>query len=371
MKTTDHTLMEQLRINNRAIERRKEYLDFTQQDVERLESLRQVVSENIEEIVENFYIKILPFDEMDRVIGDAETLARLKNHQHHYILTLFDGQYDEEYVHSRLRVGLVHKRIGLNPTYYVAAIHNLSSILRELITEKSNQDCNSCMLNLSAIEKILMFDLSLTFDTYINSLMNEAQQNRQELELGGVRKKVAILFADIRNFTSFSEDMDPEVLVKFLNEYFTHMVDIIFKYGGTVDKFAGDEIMAIFGAPISEPDDEIRAVKAAIEMQKKMEWLQYYWQEWNLQRGVFYIGIGINSGEVIAGNIGSKKHMDYTVIGDVVNTAKRLESEAGGGKILVSRNIRESAGDKYKFKDVGKIFVKGKKKPVETFEVIN
>lgn len=193
-------------------------------------------------------------------------------------------------------------------------------------------------------------------------------ESSRELELGGVRKKVAILFADIRNFTSMSEEMEPEAVVKFLNDYFTHIVDIIFKYGGTVDKFVGDEIMAIFGAPISRPDDELRAIKAAIEMQKQVEWLQYSRHEWNPQ--LFSIGIGINSGDVVAGNIGSKKHMDYTVIGDVVNTAKRLETEAAGGKVLVSRNIHDVAKDLYKFKDFGKILVKGKKKPVEIFEVI-
>jgi adenylate cyclase len=194
-------------------------------------------------------------------------------------------------------------------------------------------------------------------------------ESNRELQLGGIRKKVAILFADIRKFTSLSEDMDPEILVNFLNEYFTQMVDIIFKHGGTVDKFVGDEIMAIFGAPITQPDDEIRAIKAAIEMQKGMQWLQYCWQEWNMQRQLFHIGIGINSGEVIAGNIGSKKHMDYTVIGDTVNIAKRLETQAADGKILVSRSIQRAAKDMFKFKNFGKIPVKGKKRPVEIFEV--
>lgn len=193
-------------------------------------------------------------------------------------------------------------------------------------------------------------------------------ENSQELKLGGVKKKVAILFADIRKFTSLSEEMDPGALVAFLNDFFTRMVDVIFKYGGTVDKFVGDEIMAIFGAPITKVDDEIRVVKTAIEMQLEMQKLQSYWQKKNLP--ALSIGIGINSGEVIAGNIGCKRHMDYTVIGDMVNIAKRLETQATGGKILISRNIQKVNSKLYKFKDVGEIFVKGKKKPVETFEVI-
>lgn len=181
MGTSNQTLLEQLRVTEREITRRKEYLAFGQEDFENLASLRELVAENIEEIVEEFYEKILPFNEMDRVIGDAETLRRLKNHQKHYILTLFDGQYDEEYVHSRLRVGVVHKRIGVEPKYYVAAIHNLSMVLRRVVTRHSKGDCRASVASLDSIEKVLMFDLSLTFDTYIHSLMDEARRSREEL----------------------------------------------------------------------------------------------------------------------------------------------------------------------------------------------
>ncbi len=182
MRTTDHTLMEQLRITPREIARRKEYLGFTEQDAKLLESMRPIIADNIEHIVEKFYKNILPFDEMDRVIGDAETLYRLKNHQHQYILTLFDGQYNEEYVHSRLRVGLVHKRIGLDPKYYVSAVHTLGGILRDIISKQCSKDCDSCLPKQLAVDKILMFDLSLTVDTYISSLMAETQRSQEALE---------------------------------------------------------------------------------------------------------------------------------------------------------------------------------------------
>lgn len=182
MRTTDHTLMEQLRITNREIARRKEYLDFTEQDAKLLESMRPIITNQIKKIVGKFYKNILSFDEMDRVIGDADTLSRLKNHQHQYILTLFDGQYDEEYVHSRLRVGVVHKRIGLDPKYYISAVHTMGGILQEIISKQSGKDCDSCMSKQSAIDKILMFDLSLTVDTYISSLMAETQRSREALE---------------------------------------------------------------------------------------------------------------------------------------------------------------------------------------------
>ncbi len=181
MGTTDQTLIEQLRITEREIARRKEYLGFDRDDFENLASLRELIAENIDEIVEEFYEKILPFNEMDRVIGDSETLRRLKNYQRNYILSLFDGQYDEEYVHSRLRVGVVHKRIGVDPKFYVAAVHNLSVVLRRVVTSHRQGDCKACVASLDSIEKVLMFDLSLTFDTYIHSLMDEARRSREEL----------------------------------------------------------------------------------------------------------------------------------------------------------------------------------------------
>lgn len=181
MNSSGKTLIEQLKFTKREIERRKEYLGFSEEDRLTLLSLKDIISENIEEVVEEFYKKILPFGEMDRVIGDAGTLRRLKNHQRNYILNLFDGQYDEEYVHSRLRVGVVHKRIGVHPKFYVSAVYNLSSILRSIVIANTS-NCSVCETHLSAIEKIIMFDLSLAFDTYINSLMDDVKRSEEELE---------------------------------------------------------------------------------------------------------------------------------------------------------------------------------------------
>lgn len=182
MKNTEQTLIEQLKISRREIERRKEYFGLTETESRTLSSLRELIGDNIEEIVEEFYQKILPFDEMDRIIGDAETLQRLKKYQRTYILSLFDGQYDEEYVHSRLRVGVVHKRLGVEPKFYVSAAYNLSSILRKVIISQNRNNCGPCGASLAAIERILMFDLSFTFDTYIHSLMDEVRRGKDELE---------------------------------------------------------------------------------------------------------------------------------------------------------------------------------------------
>lgn len=182
MRTSDKTLMEQLKITHREIERRQEYLDLSEEDCRVLVSMRPHVADNIDGIVERFYKNLLPFDEMDRVIGDAETLQRLKNHLRSYILTLFDGQYDEEYVHSRLRVGVVHRRIGVEPKFYVSAVFKLIAILREVLFTVNQNKCGICCSSLAAIEKILLFDLSLTFDTYIHSLMEDVKRSKDQLE---------------------------------------------------------------------------------------------------------------------------------------------------------------------------------------------
>lgn len=183
MKTTERTLIEQLKISRYEIEKRKEYLDLTKKDIDALVSLREVVADNIDQIVEKFYQNIVRFDEMDRVIGDIETLNRLKNSLIHYVLSLFEGEYEEDYVLSRLRVGVVHKRIGVEPKYYVSSVHSLSSILKETITSNDlTKDCGKCVTGIIAIEKILMFDLSLTFDMYINSLMDEVKRSKKDLQ---------------------------------------------------------------------------------------------------------------------------------------------------------------------------------------------
>ncbi len=182
MKASGLTLIRQLKITKREIERRKEYLGLDEACTLSITSLREVINENIDEIIDEFYDKIISFSEMDRIVGDAETLRRLKHHQRHYILSIFDGLYDEEYVHSRLRIGAVHERIGVEPKFYVSSLYSLISILRNVVISKSEKNCNFCELSLSAIEKVIVFDLSFVFDTYIYSLMDEVRRSKEELE---------------------------------------------------------------------------------------------------------------------------------------------------------------------------------------------
>lgn len=180
-----------------------------------------------------------------------------------------------------------------------------------------------------------------------------------------VKSNVSILFSDIRNFTTKCEELAPETIVGYLNEYFTHMVDVIFNHQGTVNKFVGDMILALFGAPYKMLDAETKAISTAIEMQRRLQMIPVSWIKDNFQTG-----IGISSGKVVVGNIGSPRHMDYTAIGDEVNIASRLQSIAQGGQILVSRSVYEATKELFDFKEFGLVNVKGKKNPVEVFEVL-
>ncbi|MEE3719130.1 adenylate/guanylate cyclase domain-containing protein [Tumidithrix elongata RA019] len=187
-----------------------------------------------------------------------------------------------------------------------------------------------------------------------------------EVSLNTTKRNLTMLFSDIRGFTTKCEELAPEEVVMYLNEYFTHMVSVIFSHRGTVNKFVGDMIVAMFGAPSRLLDHERRAIETAIEMQKRIRTIPVPWIREN-----FITGIGISTGDVVVGNIGSPQHMDYTAIGDEVNIASRLQSIALGGQILVSRGVYEATKDSFEFKEYGIVQVKGKKKAIEVFEVIH
>jgi adenylate cyclase len=161
----------------------------------------------------------------------------------------------------------------------------------------------------------------------------------ESLRLGGERRDVAVLFSDIRGFTTLAASLTPVETASLLTEYFSEMADCVFKHGGTLDKFIGDEVMAQWGAPITESDDADRAVAAALDMIAALQRLNARWLAQGRPR--LQVGIGINFGEVFAGYLGSERRLEYTVIGDSVNTAKRLCSAAQGGQILVSGPMRD------------------------------
>ncbi len=188
--------------------------------------------------------------------------------------------------------------------------------------------------------------------------------------LGGERREMTVLFSDIRGFTTASEKATPEAVVAQLNEYFSAMVAVLFRHQGTLDKFVGDMVMGLFGAPVADPKHADHAVAAALEMLRELERLNAGWAAEG--RPTMDIGIGINSGEMIAGNIGSSTVMSYTVIGDAVNLGARLESATKdhGARILISEAVRSRLTEAVRVREIGEISVKGKTKAVMVHEVL-
>jgi adenylate cyclase len=191
-----------------------------------------------------------------------------------------------------------------------------------------------------------------------------------DIRLGGVNQEVTVMFADIRGFTTMSETMEPGRVVEILNEYFTRVTDVIFDNGGTLDKYIGDAVMAVFGAPISKGNDAAAAVNSAMQIQRLLVELNRdaAAREWPELR----VGIGINTGNAIAGNIGSPRRLDYTVVGDAVNTAQRLMTNARGGQILISESTARKLGKTGKTIDLERLpemKVKGRSEAVPVFRV--
>ena len=207
-----------------------------------------------------------------------------------------------------------------------------------------------------------------TFKRYVSKqVVDNLLDDDTKLKLGGEDREVTILFTDIRGFTAMSEKMEPEKVVLTLNEYFSEMIDIVFKYNGTLDKIIGDELMIVFGAPLSSKDDTDRALITAIEMQKKIIELNKLRKKRN--EPPILVGAGINKGRVVSGNIGSRDMMDYTVVGDTVNLGARLCSAASAGEIIVSGQVKDSAVNGFNFKELKPILVKGKKDKIDVYRV--
>ncbi len=188
-----------------------------------------------------------------------------------------------------------------------------------------------------------------------------------EIQLGGSKRQVVVLFSDIRGFTQLSEKMSPDQIAGLLNDYFTEMVEIVFRYGGTLDKFMGDALMALWGAPITRVDDADRATRAAIAMQQALQQLNARWRRQG--RPALAVGIGLNAGEVFAGNIGSERRLEYTVIGDAVNTAARLCSQAGPGEILIAEPLHMGLSQPPPVSSLTPVPLRGKSRPVPVYRV--
>lgn len=201
-----------------------------------------------------------------------------------------------------------------------------------------------------------------------SQLVEKVIQGQEQLTLGGERVMATILFADIRGFTRIMSSMAPEKVVDLLNRYFTVMINCVFAHEGTLDKIMGDAVMAVFGAPISHENDEERAVRAGLDMQINIRRLN----EDLIKEGKepINVGMGIASGVVISGNVGSKDRMEFTVMGDPVNMAFRLQNAANKEQVLITESTYEKVNGLFKVKPLEPMLVKGKSEPIQTYEVL-
>jgi adenylate cyclase len=209
------------------------------------------------------------------------------------------------------------------------------------------------------------------FQYYLTaSVINEMLKDPSKLKLGGDKKDLSVLFSDIRGFTTVSEQLTPEELVHLLNEYLTAMTALVFKYGGLLDKYMGDAIMAVFGAPLDQPDHAKRACLTAMGMMTELRKLQKKWTDEG--KPVLNIGIGINSGDMVVGNMGSEMRFDYTVMGDSVNLGSRLEgiNKEYGTNIVISEFTYEQVKDTLSCRELDSVRVKGKLLPVRIYELL-
>jgi len=260
------------------------------------------------------------------------------------VLYLFYGTYHYFFLNNQL-VGITYPLITLFAVFIVVTLFNYFFKDREKVFLQS------------------------AFGHYVSpQVVNELINSPEKLSLAGEDREVSIFFSDIRGFTTISEGMTSEQLASFMNEYLTVMSDLIMKHEGTVDKYIGDAIMALWGAPLADERHAVHAVRAALAMMRKLTELRPEW----LRRGLPYIdiGIGINTGVVSVGNFGSEQRFDYTVIGDSVNLASRLEGQnkVYGTNIIISESTREAIGSNFFCRFVDMVRVKGKDQPVAIYQ---
>ncbi len=212
--------------------------------------------------------------------------------------------------------------------------------------------------------------LRRTFRYYLSeAVMTEMLEHPDHLKLGGEKRELTVLFSDIRGFTGIAERTAPEALVRFVNGYLTPMTTIVFEEGGTLDKYIGDALMAFWGAPVPQKDHALRACRAAMRFLQELEQLRPRWRAEGL--GEVEIGVGINTGQMVVGNMGSNVRFDYTVMGDAVNLASRLEgaNKLFGTRVLLSEETRAQVEGKVCARRLGSVRVRGKKHPTQVYEL--
>jgi adenylate cyclase len=265
-------------------------------------------------------------------------------------------------------LGKQGKVLGLIYLDNLGATHSFSEEDLEFLTAFSGMAAVA-IENSQLIERVRREAVVLSnFQRYFApDLVQQIANQTGEVQLGGAKRRVVVLFSDIRGFTSISERMSPDEIATLLTDYFTEMVEIVFEHGGTLDKFMGDAVMALWGAPLARDDDADRATRAAVAMQRTLVRLNAEWERRGRPR--LTAGIGINVGEVFAGNIGSERRLEYTVIGDAVNVSSRLCSEAGPGEILIAEPLYEALSAPPPVTALAPISLKGKAQAVPVYRI--
>lgn len=207
-----------------------------------------------------------------------------------------------------------------------------------------------------------------TFERFVApSIVNQMLERPQDVKLGGQLQEVTVMFADLEGFTSLSERTDPEILLKLLSEYHGLVVKIIQQYNGTIDKFIGDCVMALYNTPVAQPDHIAAAVKSALHIQDEVYWFHQKLPPEQRMK----INFGIHTGVATVGNVGTANLMDFTAVGDTVNVAARLQTSAENGQIFVTRSVYDAVDDFVVGRSRGELYVKGRKEPVIAYEISN
>jgi adenylate cyclase len=262
-----------------------------------------------------------------------------------FVLYIFVTQW--LFTHALLWVNMVYPLLGL------VLLYTSLTIYRYLTEERERKKIRGA------------------FSHYVSSsVVNEVLKNPDKLKLGGDMKELTVLFSDIRGFTTISEGLSPEEVHRLINEYLTAMTNIVFKNVGTLDKYMGDAVMAIYGAPVDQPDHAQKACDTALEMMQELKVLNAKW----VQEGkpLLDIRIGINTGMMMVGNMGSEQRFEYTVLGDAVNLGSRLE---GANKsylthILISEFTYDKVKDEFLCMEIDRVRVKGKTRPVKIYQLL-
>ena len=336
------------------------------QNVKLLESLKKSnkLNENIMSSITTGIIEVNLFGEIEFVNKEALRLLNREEEEvigNHYLIIFEKNDQlleliqkveseQERVFENEFELKSIRKKISVNLS--------CSPVFDE---KKSFSGIVIALDDLSKINKV-----KSTFKKYVSkNIVDKLLENEDSLNLGGTESDITILFSDIRGFTSMSEKLSPTEIVKLLNKYFKSMIDVVFKYNGTLDKIVGDELMVLYGVPLKSEDDTDNAVKTAIKMFQALD----KFNDRIIKEGYkpFKIGIGINKGKAVSGNIGSEQQMNYTVIGDTINLGARLCSHAKSGEILISSSVKDVISDDYAFKKIPSIEVKGKSKPIEVW----